>query len=50
VPEQLVRDLHRARTRVRVERARDVLGYEPRFDFATGMALTRRWAEWARLS
>jgi nucleoside-diphosphate-sugar epimerase len=39
----------RARTRVRIDKARRLLGYEPAFDFATGMDLTERWARWANL-
>lgn len=39
----------RARTRVRIEKARKLLGYEPRFSFDEGMQLTARWAAWANL-
>lgn len=39
----------RARTRVRIDKARRSLGYEPAFDFETGMDLTERWARWANL-
>ncbi len=38
-----------AKTRVRIDKARRLLGYEPAFDFATGMQVTERWAEWANL-
>ena len=39
----------RARTRVRIEKAKRILGYRPAFDFETGMDLTERWARWANL-
>ncbi len=38
-----------AKSRVRIEKARRVLGYAPAFDFDQGMALTKEWAEWANL-
>jgi nucleoside-diphosphate-sugar epimerase len=38
-----------ARTRVRIDKARNLLGYRPQFDLARGMALTESWARWARL-
>lgn len=39
----------RARTRVRIDKARRLLGYRPAFDLATGMDLTEQWARWANL-
>jgi nucleoside-diphosphate-sugar epimerase len=39
----------RARTRVRIDKAKRILGYRPAFDFETGMDLTERWARWANL-
>jgi nucleoside-diphosphate-sugar epimerase len=36
-------------TRVSIEKAKTVLGYQPQYDFERGMTLTRRWAEWAAL-
>jgi nucleoside-diphosphate-sugar epimerase len=38
-----------ARTRVRIDKARRVLGYSPAFDLDSGMALTEAWARWAGL-
>jgi nucleoside-diphosphate-sugar epimerase len=38
-----------ARTRVRTDRARRLLGWAPRVDLATGMARTEAWARWANL-
>jgi nucleoside-diphosphate-sugar epimerase len=45
---ELIRFL-RARTRVRIDKARRLLGYRPAFDFAAGMDLTEQWARWANL-
>lgn len=42
-------DFLRPRTRVRIDKARRLLGYEPQFDLDRGMALTERWARWAGL-
>jgi nucleoside-diphosphate-sugar epimerase len=42
-------DFFRARTRVRIDKARRLLGFQPAFDFAAGMDLTERWARWANL-
>jgi nucleoside-diphosphate-sugar epimerase len=39
----------KAKTRVRIDKAKRLLGYQPAFDFATGMDLTERWARWANL-
>lgn len=38
-----------SQTDYRIDRARTVLGYEPMFDLAKGMAATQAWAEWAGL-
>ena len=37
------------RARVRIDKARELLGYEPRFPLAAGMHLTEAWARWAGL-
>ena len=42
-------DFLAATTVVRIDKARRLLGYEPRFDLARGMAMTERWARWANL-
>jgi nucleoside-diphosphate-sugar epimerase len=39
----------RARTRVRIDKAKRLLGYAPAFDFPSGMDLTEQWARWANL-
>jgi nucleoside-diphosphate-sugar epimerase len=39
----------RPRTRVRIDKAKRLLGYRPAFDFETGMELTEKWARWANL-
>jgi nucleoside-diphosphate-sugar epimerase len=42
-------ELLRARTRVRIDKARRVLGYRPVWDLDAGMEMTERWARWAEL-
>lgn len=37
------------RTRVSIDKARRLLGYEPAFDLDSGMKLTEAWARWAGL-
>ena len=39
-----------SKTRVRIDKARRLLGYEPAFDFARGMERTAAWARWANLA
>ncbi|MFL6293573.1 MAG: NAD-dependent epimerase/dehydratase family protein [Thermoanaerobaculia bacterium] len=38
-----------AKTRVRIDKARRLLGYEPAFPLQRGMELTGQWARWANL-
>lgn len=38
-----------AKTDVRIDKARRLLGFEPAFDFTHGMELTESWARWANL-
>jgi nucleoside-diphosphate-sugar epimerase len=45
---QMIR-FFRASTRVRIDKARRLLGYRPAFDFEYGMDLTEQWARWANL-
>jgi nucleoside-diphosphate-sugar epimerase len=42
-------DLYRAKTTVRIDKAKARLGYLPRHDFAHGMELTGRYIRWANL-
>jgi nucleoside-diphosphate-sugar epimerase len=42
-------DFFAARTRVRIDKARRLLGYEPAFSIERGMELTEAWARWANL-
>jgi nucleoside-diphosphate-sugar epimerase len=42
-------DYFACRTRFLHQKAVERLGYQPRYDLASGMALVRAWAEWARL-
>jgi nucleoside-diphosphate-sugar epimerase len=41
--------LFAAKTRVRIDKARRLLGYQPTFDGEAGFALTQQWAAWANL-
>lgn len=38
-----------SRTRVRIDKAKSLLGYQPRFDLESGLDRTAKWAEWANL-
>lgn len=38
-----------AKTRVQIDKARRLLGYEPAFSLERGMELTEQWARWANL-
>jgi nucleoside-diphosphate-sugar epimerase len=38
-----------AKTRVRIDKAKRLLGYQPVFDFESGIKLTEQWARWANL-
>jgi predicted dehydrogenase/nucleoside-diphosphate-sugar epimerase len=42
-------DFYAARPHIRIDKARRILGYQPRFDLTRGMALTERWARSAGL-
>lgn len=42
-------DFFSTRTRVRIDKAKRLLGYRPDFDLESGMALTGQWARWAGL-
>lgn len=45
MPAELMLDLYRARTTVRIDKARRLLGYEPAFDFERGMNLTAQFVK-----
>ena len=40
---------YQARARIRIDKAKRLLGYEPSFDLAAGMKCTQQWAAWANL-
>lgn len=42
-------NFHAAKTRVRIDKAKRILDYQPAFEFSCGMQLTERWARWANL-
>jgi hypothetical protein len=50
VPDETLLALYRSRTRVRIDRAQELLGYAPKFDFARGMELTTQYIHWANLA
>jgi len=41
--------LFKSKTRVRIDKAKRQLGYQPRFDLERGMWFTEQWARWANL-
>ena len=49
LPDPGTRALYAAQTIVRIDKARNKLGYRPAFDLDHGMALTREWAQRANL-
>jgi nucleoside-diphosphate-sugar epimerase len=49
LPSDSLLALYRSRTRVRIDKAQERLGYAPQFDFARGMDLTTRFIHWANL-
>ncbi|MFC2023122.1 hypothetical protein ACFLT5_00090 [Chloroflexota bacterium] len=38
-----------SRTPIRIDKAKRLLGYRPRFDLESGLQRTAQWAEWANL-
>jgi nucleoside-diphosphate-sugar epimerase len=42
-------DFFTPKTRVRIDKARRLLGWEPAFSLERGMELTAEWARWADL-
>jgi predicted dehydrogenase/nucleoside-diphosphate-sugar epimerase len=49
VPSAPMIEFFAARARVRIDKAKRLLGYRPRFDLERGMNLTAAWARWAGL-
>jgi nucleoside-diphosphate-sugar epimerase len=49
IPAKSLIALFSSRTRVRIDKAKQRLGYRPRYDFERGMRLTAEWANWANL-
>lgn len=46
VPDNTRRELLCSKTRVRIDKAQSLLGYEPRYDFEKGMSLTAEFLRW----
>ena len=42
-------EFYTAKTSVRIDKARQMLGFQPAFDLESGMRLTEQWARWANL-
>jgi len=42
-------EFYTAKTRIRIDKARQMLGFQPAFDLESGMRLTEQWARWANL-
>jgi nucleoside-diphosphate-sugar epimerase len=49
LPDKTRHELLRSRTRVRIDKARRLLGYEPKYDFKKGMSLTAEFLKWANM-
>jgi nucleoside-diphosphate-sugar epimerase len=49
VPSEHMLAFFAARSRLRIDKAKRLLGFRPAFDFAHGMQLTAQWARWAGL-
>ena len=49
VPNEHMLAFYSAKTTFRIDKARQQLGYQPRFDLQSGMELTERWARWTGL-
>lgn len=41
--------LYTVKTKINIEKAKRMLGYQPVYDFETGIGLTEQWARWANL-
>ncbi len=49
IPDEQTLSLYRARAAASIEKARRLLGYEPKFDFEQGMNVTAQFVAWADL-
>ncbi len=45
----LMLEFFSVKTNVKIDKARQLLKYSPRFDFKTGMNITEKWARWANM-
>ena len=50
VPNETMLALYRSKTRVRIDKARNLLGYAPKFDFDRGMVMAAHFVHWANLA
>jgi nucleoside-diphosphate-sugar epimerase len=49
IPSELLLQMYKSKTRVRIDKARALLGYSPKFDFERGMNVTAEFLRWANL-
>ena len=49
IPERTEAELFNSRSIVKIDKAKKMLNYEPKFDLRKGMSLTEKWARWAHL-
>jgi nucleoside-diphosphate-sugar epimerase len=50
VPDELMLQMYKSKTNVRIDKAKSRLGYCPRFDFERGIGLTAEFLRWANLA
>ena len=48
-PGEISIPLYSSKTHFSIDKARKMLGYDPKFDLKRGMAMTKDWAQWAHL-
>ncbi len=49
IPDQTRFELWISGTEIKIDKARELLGYEPQYDFATGMEVTEKFIRWANI-
>lgn len=50
LPDELMLQMYKSKTNVRIDKARSRLGYVPKFDFERGISLTAEFLRWANLA
>jgi nucleoside-diphosphate-sugar epimerase len=49
LPDETLLNLYNTQTHVRIDKAKQLLGYTPQVDFTRGMGMTMRFVQWANL-